>query len=58
MVIVIAIAIAIACTHQSQKISKPKQQPAGEASLPYLPCAFVDMALFPGNVFEVLINHL
>ena len=58
MVIVIAIAMAIACTHFSKKISNPKQQPAAEASIPYLPSAFIDMALFPGNVFEVFINHL
>jgi len=58
MVIVVAIAMAIACTHYSKKISKPIQQPATEASIPYLPSAFIDMGLFPGNVFEVFINHL
>jgi hypothetical protein len=59
MVIVIAIALAIACTHQPVKNKKSqKQLPAKEASVPYVPSAFNDVSLFPGNVFEFLINHL
>lgn len=59
MVIVLAIAITIACCHQSNKKEKTKQQlPAKEASVPYVPTAFSDMSLFPGNVFQFLINHL
>lgn len=59
MVIVIAIAVAVACTHHSIKKEKPKRQlPAKEVSVPYLPTAFSDMSLFPGNVFQFLINHL
>lgn len=59
MVIVIAIALGVACTHHSIQKEKPKKQlPAKEASLPYVPTAFSDVSLFPGNVFELLINHL
>jgi hypothetical protein len=59
MVIVIAIAMAVACTHHSIKKEKNKPQlPAKEASVPYVPTAFSDMSLFPGNVFQFLINHL
>ncbi|HWI90229.1 MAG TPA: hypothetical protein VNT20_03095 [Flavisolibacter sp.] len=59
MVIVVAIAVAIACTHHSIKKEKTKPQlPAKEASIPYVPTAFSDMSLFPGNVFQFLINHL
>ena len=59
MVIVIAIAVAVACTHHSIKKEKSqKQLPAKEASVPYVPTAFSDMSLFPGNVFQFLINHL
>lgn len=59
MVIVIAMAIAVACCHHSAKKEKcQKQQPANEASVPYVPSAFSDVSLFPGNVFELLINRL
>jgi hypothetical protein len=59
MVIVIAIAVAVACTHHYNKKEKnQKQLPAKEASIPYVPTAFSDMSLFPGNVFQFLINHL
>jgi hypothetical protein len=59
MVIVIAIALGIACTHHSAKKEKSqKQLHVKEASVPYVPSAFNDMSLFPGNVFQFLINHL
>lgn len=59
MVIVIAIAIAVACCHHSSKKEKTNLQlPSKEASVPYVPTAFSDMSLFPGNVFQFLINHL
>ena len=59
IVIVIAIALAIACTHHSIKKEKTKQQlPSKEASIPYVPSVFIDISLFPGNVFQFLINHL
>lgn len=59
MVIVIAIAVAVACTHHYDKKEKnQKQLPVKEAPIPYVPSAFSDMSLFPGNVFEFLINHL
>jgi len=59
MVIVIAIAIALACCHYSAKKDKSqKQPPAKEASVPYVPSAFNDVSLFPGNMFELLINSL
>jgi hypothetical protein len=59
MVIAIAIALAIACNHHSaSKEKSQKQLPAKETSVPYVPSAFNDVSLFPGNVFEFLINHL
>jgi hypothetical protein len=59
MVIVIAIALGVACAYHSiQKEKTKKQPPAKEASVPYEPTAFSDVSLFPGNVFELLINHL
>jgi len=59
MVIVIAIALAVACAHHSvQKENSQKQLPVKKSSIPYVPAAFRDMSLFPGNVFEFVINYL
>ena len=59
MVIAIAIALAIACTHHSiQKLKNKKTLPEKEVSLPYLPSAFIDVSLFPGNVYQFLVNYL
>ena len=59
MVIVIAIALAIACTHYSiQKQKTKKQLPAKEAALPYIPSVFIDVSLFAGNLFQFLVNSL
>jgi uncharacterized alpha/beta hydrolase family protein len=59
VVIVIAIALGIACTHlstQKQKIQKRLHKK--EVSLPYVPSVFIDVSVFPGNLFEFLINQL
>lgn len=59
MVIVTAIALAIACTHHSlQKLKTKKAPPEKQATLPYVPSVFIDVALFPGNLFQFLINYL
>ena len=59
MVIVIAIALAIACTHHStQKQKTKKQLPEKESSLPYVPSVFIDVSLFPGNLFQFVVNSL
>ena len=59
MVIAIALALAIACTHHStQKQKIKKRLPKKEVLLPYVPSVFIDVSLFPGNVFEFLINYL
>jgi hypothetical protein len=59
MVIAIAIALAVACSHPSaQKEKAHKQLHVTETRVPYVPSAFSDVSLFPGNVFEFLINHL
>lgn len=59
MVIVIAIAVAIACAHRSTKQEKTGNPlPGKNLSIPYTPSAFSDVSLFPGNVFEFLINHI
>ena len=56
---VIAIALAIACTHHStQKQKIKKRLPKTEVLLPYVPSVFIDVSLFPGNVFEFLMNYL
>ena len=59
MVIVIAIALAIACTHHStQKQKIKKRLHKKEVLLPYVPSVFIDVSLFPGNVFEFAMNYL
>jgi hypothetical protein len=59
MVIVIAIAVAIACDHHSTKQEKTGNRlPEKKLLIPYTPSAFSDVSLFPGNAFEFLINHL
>ena len=59
MVIVIAIALAIACTHHSIQKLKNKKAPAQKvAALPYLPSALIDVSFFPGNVYQFLVNYL
>ena len=59
MVIVITIAVSIACAHHSKKQEKTVNGlPEKKSSIPYTPSAFSDVSLFPGNAFEFLINHL
>jgi PBP1b-binding outer membrane lipoprotein LpoB len=59
MAMVIAIALGIACTYHSVQQEKAKQQqPVKKVSVPYAPSAFIDVALFPGNVFQFLVNSL
>jgi len=56
---VIAIALAIACTyHSTQKQKNKKRLPKKEVLLPYVPSVFIDVSLFPGNVFEFAMNYL
>jgi hypothetical protein len=59
MVIVIAIALAIACTHHSIQKSKTKKAlPEKQVVVPYVPLVFIDASLFPGNVYQFLVNYL
>ena len=59
VVIVIAIALAVAYIHHSTHKQKIKKRlPKTEVSLPYVPSVFLDVSLFQGNVFELLINYL
>lgn len=59
MVIAIAIALAVACSYYSiKKQRSQKQLPVKETSPPYVPTAFIDVSLFPGNMFELLVNYL
>lgn len=59
MVIVIAIAMAIACAHHSiKKIKTKKPATETQVSIPYVPSVFIDVSLFPGKLFEFLVNHL
>jgi len=59
MVIVIAIAMAIACAHHAvKKIKIKKPAPETRVSVPYVPSVFIDVSLFPGKLFEFLVNHL
>jgi uncharacterized alpha/beta hydrolase family protein len=59
LVIVIAIALTIACTHHSIKKTEPKKGTTEkQVSAPYVPSVFIDVSLFPGNLFEFLINYL
>lgn len=59
MVIVTAIALGIACL--SHFITQTLNDSPGreeQFTLPYVPPAFIDVMLFPGNLYEFLINHL
>jgi hypothetical protein len=59
VMMVIAIALAIACTHHStQKQKIKKRLHKKEVLLPYVPSVFIDVSLFPGNVFEFAMNYL